>query len=236
MKPAALTLYGVDLPWVSTATHLGHELAEDGTMDTDVKGKRASFVTRSTEIRETFGFASPMEVLHAVKVYTCDFYGSMLWDLGGDQVQQLLNCWSTCVKLAWNVPRATRTYFVDHLLSGGLSSTRVDIMVRYLKFFRGLLNSPTREVLIMANIAARDVRSIVGKNLNFIQTESGKDPWTISPGALRSALTSQKAEVPQEDSWRLPYLARLLEERGQLYYDCKETKGHSALIDSLCIN
>ena len=67
-------------------------------------------------------------------------------------------------------------------------------MVRYLKFFRGLLKSPTREVLIMANIAARDVRSTVGKNLHFIQTESGKDPWTISPGEGRSA-TRRQVEI-----------------------------------------
>ena len=113
-------------------------------MDTDVRGERAAFVTRSTEITETFGFASPLEVLKAVKFYTCDFYGSMLWDLGGDPVKQLLNCWSTCVKLAMNVPRATHTYFVDHLLACDLSSARVDIMVRYLKFFRGLLKGGAR--------------------------------------------------------------------------------------------
>ena len=235
-KPATLTLYGADLPWVSTATHLGHELSEDGTMDTDVRGKRAAFVTRSTEIRETFGFASPLEVLKAVKVYTCDFYGSMLWDLGGDQVKQLLNCWSTCVKIAWNVPRATHTYFVDHLLACDLSSARVDIMDRYLKFCRGLLKSPTREVLVMANISARDVRSTVGKNLHFISVESGKDPWNTSPGELKSVLTSQKTEVPLQDKWRLEYLARLLGERGHLYYECKNTRMHSNLIDSLCIN
>ena len=159
--PAALTLYGVDLPWVSTATHLGHEISEDGSMDIDVKSKRASFITRSTEIREIFGFASPVQVLQAVKVYICDFYGAMLWDLESDQVQQLLRCWYTCVKLAWNVPRATHTYFVDNLLSTGLSST----MIRYLQYFRGLLRSPCKEVLLMAKLSARDVRSSVGRNL-----------------------------------------------------------------------
>ena len=107
-------------------------------------------------------------------------------------------------------------------------------MVRYLKFFRGLLKSPAREVLVMANISARDVRSTVGKNLHFISVESGKDPWNTSPGDLKSVLTSQKAEVPFQDMWRLKYLARLLEERGQLYYECQDTRMHSNLIDSLC--
>ena len=96
------------------------------------------------------------------------------------------------MKLAWNVPRATRTYFVDHLLSGGLSSTRVDIMVRYLKFFRGLLKRPTREVLSMSNIAAMYVRSTVGKNLNFFQTESGKDLWTITQVTLGLLLPARR--------------------------------------------
>ena len=32
-KPAPLTLYGKELPWVASATHLGHELHETGTMD-----------------------------------------------------------------------------------------------------------------------------------------------------------------------------------------------------------
>ena len=65
-------------------------------------------------------------------------------------------------------------------------------MVRYLKFFRGLLKSPTREVLIMANIAARDVRSTVGKNLHFIQTESGKDLWTITSVTLGLLLPARR--------------------------------------------
>ena len=42
--PAALQLYGVDLPWVETATHLGHELHQLCNMDYDVKTKRAQFI------------------------------------------------------------------------------------------------------------------------------------------------------------------------------------------------
>ena len=84
----------------------------------------------------------------------------------------------------------------------------------------------------MANISARDVRSTVGKNLHFISVESGKDPWNTSPGDLKSVLASQKTEVPLQDKWRLGYLARLREERGQLYYEYRDTN----LIESLCIN
>ena len=40
--PAPLQLNGRDLPFVTTATHLGHELCQDCTMNTDCKIKRAS--------------------------------------------------------------------------------------------------------------------------------------------------------------------------------------------------
>ena len=70
-EPTPLKLYGVEFPWVKSATHLGNELCEgeDGTMCTDVKIKRAAFIDRSLQVREQFSFVHPMEILRAVNVY-----------------------------------------------------------------------------------------------------------------------------------------------------------------------
>ena len=81
--PVSLQLYGVDLPWVTSAVHLGHELHQLGTMEHDAKVKRAIFIQNSTDIREMFEFAHPAQVLQAVNVYASHFYGSMLWNLYG---------------------------------------------------------------------------------------------------------------------------------------------------------
>ena len=51
-KQSPLKLYGVELPWVKSANHLGNELCKDGTMCTDVKIKRAAFIDRSVQLRE----------------------------------------------------------------------------------------------------------------------------------------------------------------------------------------
>ena len=51
-KPMPLCLYGRELPWVRAATHLGNELCEDGSMDTDTRQKRAAFIDRSLLVRE----------------------------------------------------------------------------------------------------------------------------------------------------------------------------------------
>ena len=50
-KPAPLILSGKELPWVASATHLGHELHESGSMDHDACVKRAEFIRKSCDIR-----------------------------------------------------------------------------------------------------------------------------------------------------------------------------------------
>ena len=48
-------------------------------------------------------------------------------------VKQVYNSWTTCIQLAWQVPRGTHTYFVERLLDCGLSHGRTDILARYVK-------------------------------------------------------------------------------------------------------
>ena len=59
--PAPLKLNGLDLPWVVKGTH------QSCNMDFDAKCKRADFIEKSTDIRLMFSFASPQQVLSAVK-------------------------------------------------------------------------------------------------------------------------------------------------------------------------
>ena len=67
--PLPLQLCGQTLPWVQHGTHLGHELHQMCNMDMDISMKRAEFIETSVQIRETFGFARPEEILRAVQVY-----------------------------------------------------------------------------------------------------------------------------------------------------------------------
>ena len=129
-KPAPLTLCGRDLPWVESATHLGHEIHESGSMDHDAKIARARFIDQSVEVRQAFSFASPAEVIRALQVYCSSHYGAVLWDLQGEGAVQYCNSWTTAIKLAWNCPRATRSYLVQEVLACGSTSAKADILVR----------------------------------------------------------------------------------------------------------
>ena len=236
VKPVPLVLNGKDLPWVSSATHLGHEFHESGTMDYDSRVKRAEFISKSTDIRETFSFASPVEVLRAVKVFAADFYGSNLWKLRGSLAEQVYCAWNTCIKLAWHVPRGTHTYFVDRLLSCDISHIKTDMLAKYVNFFSSLRKSPSMEVSVLANIVARDIRTTTGSNLALIREVTVLDPWSCSSGQVRKVLGEVESEVPAQDQWRIAYLEKLLAQRGEWHYQLKDTTELTELIDSLCVN
>ena len=82
-----------------SANHLGHELHESEKIEYDASIKRAIFFDRSVQMREMFKFASHVEVLAAMRVFCCSFYGCTLWDLGGTAAGQVYAAWSTAVKL-----------------------------------------------------------------------------------------------------------------------------------------
>ena len=210
-KPAPLTLCGDQLPWVQSAVHLGHELHESGVMDHDATVKRAQYIDKSVEVRTMFDFAAPAEVLQAIKTYCSDYYGSMLWDLGGDKASQLYTAWDTAVKLTWSCPRWTRTFLLQKVLTCGLSSAKTDILGRYGKFCRGLRTSVCQEVRVLFNLVSRDLQCTTAKNLKLVRDSSGLDAWTALPRELKQAIQEkQLVDIPPQDAWKIEYLKSLL--------------------------
>ena len=238
-KPAPLTLCGRELPYVKQADHLGNMLTEEGNMDHDAEIKRAKFINSAVEIGEVFKAAAPSEVVKAMKVYSSSFYGSNLWDLGGDKAGKVFNAWSTSVKLAWGLPQQTRTYILQQVLCCGFSSAKVDIISRYVKFFHSLRSSASYEVQVLSRLLARDLQSVTGKNLQLVQDMTKLNPWTSSGKNLKAALAEfERVDVPLLDRWRLPYLCSLLNQRSEAYFNAsgEEQKRLTDLITSLVTN
>ena len=53
---------------------------------------------------------------------------------------------------------------------------------------------------------------------------------------MKAVLGSKLAMVPDRDRWRISYLAKLLEERGQVHYEGGDVEHLTVLIDNLCTN
>ena len=147
-------------------------------MEYDANIKRAQFIEASVQIGETFGFARPVEVLQAIQTYAGHWYGSMHWDLFGEKAGQLYRSWSTCVKLTWNVPRATHSFLVDNLLAAQFFTVKQQLLSRYVNFLKKVMRSTNPEVTTVANMVARCARSTTGRNLMKIERETNMDPWT----------------------------------------------------------
>ena len=69
-----------------------------------------------------------------------------------------------------------------------------------------------------------------------IRAESGLEPLSCSSVKMKAVLGSKLALAPDVDKWRIRYLARLLEERGQAHYEGDDVDDLTVLIDSLCSN
>ena len=105
-----------------------------------------------------------------------------------------------------------------------------------MKYFQSLLKSKSEQVRVLAELVGRDAMSTTGNNLVMLERETGLNPWTTSPQRVSAALTDNISPIPQQDTWRLQCLQKLLVQRYKLKIEAQDTRQISNLIDSLCIN
>ena len=94
------------------------------------------------------------------------------------------------------------------------------------------------EVRVLANLAARDLRTTTGKNLKFVKETSGLDPLTANFTEIKKAIVeNEQVEVAPVDQWRIPYLEKLLMCMQEFRYRAmdKEQEELKELVDSLVI-
>ena len=73
----------------------------------------------------------------------------------------------------------------------------------------------------------------------MLQIESGGQTWAAPVGKVKEGLSAGEPTAPNEDTWRISYLGKLLEERDKLVYSCDDEEkvdNVQELIDSLCVN
>ena len=70
--------------------------------------------------------------------------------------------------------------------------------------------------------------------MNLLRWETGLDIMSTSLDKVKMALNQRLAVVPDSDTWRVRYLGKLLEARGEAFYGGCETDHLTELIDSLC--
>ena len=97
--------------------------------------------------------------------------------------------------------RATRGYFVHHVLSSGINYVEMDILSKFVGLYRGLRSSPSPEISFIAFMVGRTLQTTTGRNLKLLQNKPEMDPWTLSPAAIRKALVGKHVNVQSCDGW-----------------------------------
>ena len=231
--PDPVQLDGKDLPWVESAVHLGHTLHQLTSMDKDCTRARAKYIERSVQLRQDLSFARPDQVLRAHQIYCSDAYGSMIWNLQSSAAEQLFKSWNSTVKLLYDVPRSTFTYLVEGHLAAGHTSLRSQIISRYPGFYRKLLDSPSKEVRMLALIVSVDPRSSTFSNLQYLEKLTGLSrPQFYSAVRVLTALPVKV--VPENEKWRLGLLDNLFKLKGERYLRVEDMKRITSMINSLC--
>ena len=157
----------------------------------------------------------------------------MLWSLSSVEAESYFKCWNTCVKLVHGIPRSSYTYLVEGHFAAGQASLRSQVMSRYPGFVRGLLQSPSKEVRVLARIVETDPRSTTCLNLRYMSQITGLNkPEYYSSAKIREALPPKM--VPDSEKWRIGLINNLIKLKHERYHQVKDFKQICAMVDSLC--
>ena len=110
------------------------------------------------------------------------------------------------VRDAWDVPRQTRTYIVEHLLSGPFPHVRQLMLRRYCKFVRGLVMSTNPIISALSHWGIRTRLSTTGSNVANIKEEFSVDPLKCKP----MDISVMKRNIPENGEQNMELIERLL--------------------------
>ena len=211
------------------AAHLRHELHTSGLQELDLNMRRAAYIGESVELLNVFEFAHPLQKLASLQTFTCSFYGSNLYDLYGPSANRLYRAWQVSVRDAWCVSRQTRTYLVDHLLSGSFPHVRELILRRHVKFVQGLVFSMNPVISGLSYWGVRTRQSTTGRNVANMQNEFQVDPLNCLPWDIKVS----KRDIPENYEQNLELLDNLLSTRAT-EYEPDIVSNLTMLIDMIC--
>ena len=234
--PDPVKLDGKYLPWVPKIEHLGHVLHQSLSMSSDITRARASFMTRASDIREKLHFAHPNQKMKAIQLYTCDAYGSMIWNFTQECTEKYFRAWNIQARLAWNIHQQTHTNLVESFFCNDLVTLRNQVYGRYPKFVYKLQSSPSKEIRFMIHFVYKDPKSPTCSNIRFLSALTGENCLSFATWRWKQLLPRQ--EIPENDQFRVTWLQCLLEIRKTKDYNklnLTEDQFNDMLI-SLCIS
>ena len=198
------------LPWKTSAKHIGNILHEDGTMDTDIRTKRATFINTCMNLNNQFCFVKPNQQVKLMYIYNSHFTGSSSWNFNSVAFQQIISSWNVNIKAIYDLDYGTHNYLIEGLTDG--RHAKQMIYKKYVNFLGAIAKNRRHELVHLLNIVKDTCSSLTGANMRKVLLDSNV---RIIPGKTKGFELANYIvnKPPVGEEWRLPLLVSLLEIR-----------------------
>ena len=233
--PPPIMLDGKALPYVDHLDHLGHVLHKSMSMEMDCTRATKSFKRRAHDITDQLHFCHPRQVMKMVNTYVGDCYGSNLWRLNSSYATSFYSRWNVTARNVFDVRFDTHVNVVEGFLCKDIVSLKSQVLSRYPKFVRKLLDSTSKEVRFLSRILLTDQRSNLCNNISYLSDATKINNVIMVAGwRIRQALKEKCTLEP----WRENLLATFMKIKcDKSYEDFNMTKQQlNDFIDSLLIS
>ena len=192
-------LDGKALPYVDHLDHLGHVLHKSMSMEMDCARATKSFKRRARDLRDQLHFCQPRQVMKLVNTYVGDCYGSNLWRLDSAYANSFYSRWNVTARNVFDVRFDSHVNVVEGFLCKDITSLKQQVLSRYPKFVRKLLDSTSKEVQFLSRIVLNDQRSNTCRNICYLSDATNLNNVIMVAGwRIRQALKEKCTLEP----WR----------------------------------
>ena len=103
--------------------------------------------------------------------YCCSYYGSQLWPLWNNKFEDICTKWRKALRNIWNLPYRAHCKMLPVIAD----TYPIDIAleIRFIKFFKSVINSENETVMYMANLMKNDCNSTFGHNVRHLNVKYG---------------------------------------------------------------
>ena len=204
-----IEIAGKKSPWVATAVHVGNTLHEDGTMDQDIKVKRAQFISDVQNVQQEFYKSHPEVQSKLTSLYCSSCYGSNTWDLFSPWARKYFISWNVNLRIIWDLPYNTHRYFFEHLTQ--TRHLKVLLLKRFLRFILSITAAQNSACKMVLYTCYRNMRSTTGSNIRNIELAVNErialEDLKKAMGKLEEKMHFE--QIPKEEMWRISVMKEM---------------------------
>ena len=202
-----MKLGSIELPWADSTKHLGNKIINRVKgMGQDVLEKRAKYISRNNELVQELHFAHPKTLVNVNNIYNSHFYGCTLWDLSSKEVDMTLKTWNVSQRVMHGLDRKTHKYLIEPI--SGTRHIKFAMQKRFINFTKRITGSKKVAMKVLYDTVKLDCQSTLGRNLRRIMLDYGLT--SINDITTETIKTKQYAEIPENESWRVPLVKEIV--------------------------